>query len=826
MCRMRSLVSLIASGLAIPAIVLCGSAWGAAPIEFNRDVRPILADTCFKCHGFDKNKREADLRLDIPDEAFKPRTGVDGDEVTPIVAGNLAKSDAWRRIVSNDPDELMPPAKSHLVLTDQQKDVLRRWIEQGAKYQAHWAFIAVKDPVIPQVAHKNWMRNEIDAFILSRLEREGLEPSPEADKRTLIRRVTFDLTGLPPTPEEVEAFVNDSAPDAYEHVVDRLLASPHYGERMTLDWLDAARYGDTHGFNNDTLRSMWPWRDWVINAFNSNKPYDTFLTEQLAGDLIPNATRDQQIATAFNRNHVMNSEGGIIEEEYRVEYVLDRTTTACNVFMGLTVQCARCHDHKFDPISQKDFYRLTAYFNSLDEAGKLPYDKDAPPLLKLPSAAQEKQMVAIAAEIARLETVVKTRHTLAEQTRGMWQPQLRKTLATLNRYLNAVDSEHTAIQSKLDAARKREQEIDATIPTVMVMQEMKPPRKTFVLKRGMYDAHQEEVFPGTPSFLPPMPANAPPNRLGLAMWLTNPNHPLTSRVAVNRFWSQYFGIGIVKTVEDWGTQGEPPSHPELLDWLATRFIKSGWDVKAMQKLIVTSATYRQAARYTPELIERDPENRLLARGPRSRLPAEAIRDNALSLGGLLVDKIGGPSVMPYQPAGLWDDVIVGANYPGTKYVQGHGDDLYRRSMYTFWKRTCPPPALSAFDAPDREYCQLRRPLTDTPLQALVLLNDPTYIEASRKIAERMMRDGGSTPETRIAFLFRLATAHSPATDELTVLSNTFSRQLERYKEDPNAAMKLLAVGESKSDAKLDPPELAAYTAVASMVLNLDEVITK
>ena len=1022
-------------------------------VEFNRDVRPILSDTCFKCHGFDKNARKADLRLDVRAEAIVPRHG-DNHQV-PIVPGDPNSSEVWKRIITDDADELMPPPGSHLVLTPKQKETIRLWIEQGAEYQPHWAFLPVKKPAVPAPKNAGWVKNPIDAFVLARLEQESLSPSGEADRASLIRRVTFDLTGLPPTRQDVDAFLADTSPDAYEKVVDRLLASPAYGERMAVDWLDQARYADTHGFNNDTIRYMWRWRDWVIDAFNANKPYDVFLTEQLAGDLLPNATLDQKIASAFNRNHVMNSEGGIIDEEYRVEYVADRTRTAGGVFMGLSLECARCHDHKYDPLTQKEFYQLFAFFNQLQEKGEIPRTVDAEPLMKAPTKAQQEELAKIAAEIAALEQARQARVAVADQTAAQWEPALRaaveklpkppadgllahlpmddvaataklegkaeavdgrlgkairfdgSTLVNLgdaagnfgrsdpfsygawvrpdnvgeamavvarmddasasrghdlilangkpeahvvhawpgnalrviaknplpagqwshvfvtydgsskvtglklyvngapveveathdtltgtakanvplhvgrrsaslpfkgaiddvrvygrnlgpaevqgiggatglaealavpadrwtaeqralvrDHHLRTADAEYQQATAKLDDARKRDAAANAAVPTVMVMQEMSPPRQTFVLNRGAYDAPGEKVEPGVPAFLPPMPAGAPANRLGLAQWMTSPGHPLTSRVTVNRFWYQYFGVGLVKTLEDFGFQGELPSNPDLLDWLASQFVEGKWDVKALQRLIVTSATYRQAPRYDPALLERDPENRLLARGPRMRLSAEMIRDSALALGGLLVHKLGGPSVMPYQPPGLWEDVVVGADLPGTKYVQGKGEDLYRRSMYTFWKRTAPPPGLNTFDAPDREFCTIRRPQTNTPLQALVLMNDPTYTEAARKLAERAMREGGVSPDERIAYAFKLATARPPGVEESKVLRETFDRRLVSFKAKPDAAAKLLATGESPADDKLDKPELAAYTTVASMILNLDETITK
>jgi hypothetical protein len=823
---------------------------------------------------------------------------------------------------------------------------------------------------------------------------------------------------------------------------------------MTLEWLDQARYADTHGFNNDSLRHMWRWRDWVIEAFNDNKPYDRFITEQLAGDLLTKPTLDQRIATGFTRNQVLNSEGGIIPEEYRVEYVVDRTTTAGTVFLGLTLQCARCHDHKYDPLTQKEFYQLSAFFNQLQEKGEIPRTVDPDPLLKAPTREQQAELASLKDQIDSLEKTKQARIEFAKQkgaeleaklaaeaaklpkppadgltfhlpcdetpttlkvsgkvevatghvggglkfdgasfisagdvasfdradkfSYGAWVlPETTEGMAIIARmdeasasrgfdiilsggkveahlintwpanavkiaskepiksgawhhlfvtydgsskaaglklyvdgkpvavdathdvlsatikpgvpllvgrrsehlpfkgtiddvrvysreltaaevqtlaidtgiseilaiaadkrtpaqremlrdyYLRTADTEYRDAAAKIDAARKRESEVNASVPTVMVMQDMNPPRDTFVLTRGAYDAHGEKVQAGVPSFLPPMPPGAPANRFGLAQWFTEPNHPLTSRVAVNRYWYQYFGVGIVKTLEDWGLQGEQPSHPELLDWLAAHFMETKWDVKALQKLIVTSATYRQAARYDdPALMERDPENRLLARGPRMRLSAEMIRDNALAVSGLLAQKRGGPSVMPYQPAGLWEDVVVGADLPGTKYTQGHGEDLFRRSMYTFWKRTLPPAALNTFDAPDREFCTIRRPQTNTPLQALVLLNDPTYTEAARKLAERMMTEGGVSSDERIAFAFKLATARGPSIDEAKVLRETFDRRWVYFRANPEAAKKLVSIGESPRNDKLDVAELAAHTTVASMVLNLDETITK
>jgi hypothetical protein len=642
------------------------------------------------------------------------------------------------------------------------------------------------------------------------LQSQHLQSSPPADKATLIRRVTLDLTGLPPTLEEVDAFLKDESPDAYERVVDRLLASPHYGERMALDWLDVARYADTHGYHIDAGRDMTRWREWVIDAFNANKPFDQFTVEQLAGDLLPNATVDQKVASGFNRNHMINFEGGAVPEEYHTAYLVDRVNTTGTVWLGLTVACAQCHDHKYDPIKQREYYQLYAFFNNLPEKGLDGNKGNAAPAIKTPTAAQQQQLDALAAGAAPL------RPSLAD-------PALRPLAVILQN-----------LQTQLDAS----------VRTTMVMQEMPTPRETHVLLRGQYDKPGDVVTPNIPTLngaLPPLgtqdsaglsPSKAAlrtPNRLDLARWIVSKDNPLTARVIVNRYWQAYFGTGIVKTAEDVGTQGEWPTHPELLDYLASRFIASGWDVKAMQRLIVTSATYRQSSRATPDLIAKDPENRLLARGPRVRLPAEFIRDQALAISGLLNPEIGGASVSPYQPAGLWEELMSrsdGANWTAQTYTQSHGKDLYRRTMYTFWKRTSPPPTLSTFDAPDREVCTVRRSRTNTPLQALVLMNDPTYLEASRKLAERLLTGNTDTADQRLTTAFRLATARTPGTAELDLLRRALDQHRAKYRAHPDLAQKLLKIGESPVNEKLDAPELAAWTLVSSVLLNLDETVTK
>ena len=747
-------------------------------MRIDRDVRPILSENCFECHGPDAAKRKADLRLD---------TGALGQAV--VVPGQPESSELFQRITHADPEERMPPVDSSRALTSSDIETLRAWISQGAKWESHWAFNPPRQPTTPPAKNSAWPRGAIDRFILAKLERAGLKPSPAADRETLLRRVAFDLTGLPPSPAEIDAFLADTSPRAYEAVVDRLLASPRYGERMAIDWLDAARYADSHGYSLDRRRVMWPWRDWVIAAFNDNMPFHQFATEQLAGDLLPGATLAQKVATGFNRNHSIQSEGGVINEEYRVETVVDRVETTAAVFLGLTFGCARCHDHKYDPISQREFYEFYALFNNVPETAHVGNsDKQADkPFVKVPSPAQRGQMDRQRSEIAALEKKPEA------------EPQLK-------------------------AARKALDALGQEVPTAMVMGEKTPPRKTFVLNRGQYDQPGEvEVRAGLPAALGQWPAGEPRNRLGLARWLVSAENPLTARVTVNRLWQMHFGTGIVKSSEDFGAQGEWPSHPALLDWLATEFVHGGWNRKAMHKLIVMSATYRQSSRVTPALLEADPANRLLARGARFRLPAEMIRDHALSAGGLLVGWLGGESVRPYQPPGLWDDVVY-ENVP--RFVQDHGEKLYRRSLYTYWKRSVPPPNMQAFDAPSREVCVLTRAKTNTPLAALVLMNDPTFVEASRKLAGRVLRDGGATAESRLTLLHRLVCGRHPTEHELGLLSGALAELQTSFHAEPAAAKRLLEVGETPRDESLDAAELAAYASLANAVLGTDEAITR
>jgi Protein of unknown function (DUF1553)/Protein of unknown function (DUF1549)/Planctomycete cytochrome C len=1007
---------------ALPALLLAvlslARAEAAEPLRYNRDIRPILSENCFSCHGPDANHRKAGLRLDVREETLK---AVESGEIA-IVPGEIGKSALWERMNSTDADDVMPPPKAHKTVTVAQKEKLRLWIEQGAKYEPHWAYapLAPLPMALPVVQRGDWARNDLDRFILARLESEGLAPSAAATKETLIRRVSLDLTGLPPTPTEVDGFLADESEQAYEKVVERLLKSPRYGERMAVDWLDAARYADSNGYQVDRDRELWPWRDWVIRAFNDNKPFDQFTIEQIAGDLLPEATLEQRIATGFHRNHMMNEEGGIIPEEFLAEYTADRVETTAAVWLGQTFNCCRCHDHKFDPFTQRDFYALKAFFHNVPEKGVGIYSNpiriNSPPFLKLPAPEIEAkisqlnarmqtvndQLEALAGESAagleewarrvaaaavvwepveilsasggdappRVDAPTRTVEIGPQETRantikisarlpagrvtalqlecattapaasfqwselkvtaraaGNAQPSSalkmraiaagdslaatettkvldndRKTRVAISvtpeRVAHAVfelepalvidaapaeieielgvenangpshwristtatetellvpadlaaiagneDAQrsaaerqqlaafrlaqqppHRALSDELTRLKKQLTAAEGEIPTTLVMEEMKEPRPTFVLLRGAYDKPGERVTAATPAVLPALADDQPRNRLGLARWLVSPQNPLTARVTVNRLWQQVFGTGLVKTSEDFGAQGEPPSHPELLDWLAGEFIRSGWDVKHMMQLMVTSATYRQQSRLTPLLRERDPENRLLARGPRFRLPAEGVRDQALAASGLLVEKIGGPSVRPYQPPGLYEQITAGSG--ATVYVPGKDDDLHRRSLYTYWKRSVPNPAMLLFDAPFRESCTLRRPRSNTPLQALDLMNDPTYVEAARFLAQRMMQEGGEAVDARLAHGFRLLLARPPRPAEMSVLRAAYERAHADFEKDVEAARALLTVGEAKTDAQLSPIELAAFTAVASTMLNLDEVITK
>ena len=944
-----------------PAVSGAGAAdQSGAGLSFNRDIRPILSDNCFYCHGPDKDNRKADLRLDVREELIK-----------------LGPQTLIERITTTDADDLMPPAESHKKLSAKQKDTLKQWIAEGAKYELHWAFVP---PVKPKVG------NSIDHFIRAELQKHGLEPAPRASRETLVRRLSLDLTGLPPKESDVA-----DLPD----YVDRLLRSPQYGEHMAVAWLDAARFADTNGYQVDRDRELWPWRDWVIKAFNANLPFDQFTVEQLAGDLLPGATLDQKIATGFNRNHMLNEEGGVIAEEFLAEYTADRVETTAAVWMGQTFNCCRCHDHKFDPFTAKDFYAMKAFFHNVPERGvgiySNPVRTNAPPFVKLPAPELEAKIAALNAKLKPVEDKLKglvsgdlepwAKKLVAAKidwlplepqkaTGGDNPPQIadkavligpqetrpnniviqaklpagritalrlecsttaasasfqwselevgktklhsigathasvldndRKTKSVLsvspNKPVQALFElekplaaaeveitigvenaggpsqwrlfatttpteviahssivaiaqkepakrtaaerkqladfrlsqmpEHRRLGEEAAALKKQIATAEAEIPTTLVMEEQKEMRPTFILMRGAYDKPGEKVAAATPGVLPALAADLPRNRLGLAKWLVSRENPLTARVIVNRFWQHFFGTGLVRTSEDFGSQGEQPSHPELLDWLAVTFQESGWDVKKLVKLIVTSETYQQSSQFSVRSAQLDPMNTWLSRGPRHRLGAEVIRDQALAASGLLVEKIGGPSVKPYHPPGLYEQVVAQRDNPKATYQQGSGDDLHRRSLYTYWKRSVPHPGMLLFDAPFRETCALRRSRSNTPLQALNLLNDPTYVEAARFLAQRMIKEGGASIESRLTHGFRLLLARKPSSQELQVLTTAVERSIQDFAKDPEAAQQLLAFGEAKTDDKLSAAELAAYATVASTLINLDETITK
>ena len=758
---MARIISLLAT------VFLCSMASGEQ-LDFARDIRPVLSDACYHCHGPDAKVRKAKLRLH--DRAAALETGV------------LTNGEMLRRLTSDDPNERMPPVDSNRPMRDADRAKLVEWLRAGAAWPSddrHWAFVPPKRPRLAKVRDADWSRNGIDHFVLARLEREGLAPSPEAGKATLLRRVSLDLTGLPPTLAELDGFLDDHSPGAYAKAVDRLLDSPRYGEHMALGWMEASRYADTDGYQNDRLRYMWVWRDWLIRALNDNMPFDRFITEQMAGDLIPDRNFFTQVATGFNRNHRINSEGGSIPDEWIVEYVADRVETMGTMFLGLTLTCSRCHDHKFDPLTQKDFYRLFAFFNNIDEAGLGPNNGNSPPFIEVP-----KGWPILSAEEARFVVPAPMKIKVVQTSVPRPQPGASNT--------------------------------------VMVLHELPKPRDTYRLERGLYDQpdKSERLHPATPPVLGPWNDQWPRNRLGLARWLVDPAHPLTARVTVNRLWQRYFGLGLVKTSENFGVQGELPSNPALLDWLATEFVRRDWNLKAMHRLIVTSATYRQRSTASRKLQRRDPENRLLSHGPRKRLTPYAIRDAALFTSDLLNGKIGGPSVKPYMPPGIWKSIS------NAIYKQDKGDKLYRRGIYTYWRRTVPPPTMMTFNAAAREICIVRNDLTTTPLQALTMMNNKTFVEAARFLAERMMQAKGQRPRQRVAEAFRRVTSRAPRKAELDLLMKDFSFYLKDFRKKPNAAKRLMSVGEKLRNPSLPSAQLAAYALVANTILNLDEAITQ
>lgn len=1030
----------------------------SSKIEFNRHIRPILSENCFACHGTDSASRKGGLRLDRFEDAVATRK----DSKPAIVPGKPDESEMIARIMHADEDEIMPPPSSHKVLSAEQKDLLKRWIAAGATYQEHWSLLAPTRPEIPKVKSSRWVKNPIDAFVLAKLEEKGLKPAPEADRRTLARRLSLDLIGLPPKPEEVEAFVNDKSPDAYEKLVDKLMASPHWGEHRGRYWLDAARYADTHGIHFDNYREMWSYRDWVFDALNKNMPFDQFTIEQLAGDLLPNATLDQKVATGFNRNNITSNEGGLIDEEYYVLYTRDRTETTAQVWLGLTAGCAVCHDHKYDRFSQKDFYQMSAFFNNTTQSSRDGNIKDTPPIIAVPKREDRARWDVLPAEKKLAQTRVEDRkkaaqpdfdkwiantpvekiggripadtsfhaplsdnrgslgikvgneeRTVAISTNATWQdgaigekafttsreilPEfadvgdferdqkfsvaawvkltpdanngalvarmddpghyrgwdlwfeggkpgthiihqwpdnalkvvskkaleanrwthvcitydgsskaggvtvyidgeaqslevqkdaLKDTIKTqvplkigrrnkeaglekagiqdlrfyaralkseevrefsssqrmawlmskvadkrsdadkqelYTRYLVSFDKEYQAATAYVAKLQKEESEINSRGTVAHIAEEKPTPPEAYLLFRGDYDKRREKVAANTPDALPPFPSEFPRNRLGFAKWLLLPENPLTARVTVNRFWQELFGNGLVKTSGDFGVSGEMPSHPELLDWMALEFRENGWDMKKFFKLLVTSSTYRQAATVTPEKLSKDPQNILLARGPRFRMDAEMVRDYALSASGLLVAKLGGPSVRPYQPEGVWEAVAMPESNT-RNYKQDTGEGLYRRSVYTFWKRAAPPASMDVFNAPNRETCAVKREKTNTPLQALATLNDTQFVEAARKLAERALKN--SKDNERLDYIAKQLLARSLRGEEKKVTESVLKDLLAHYKSAPADAEALIKVGESKADTSIDKPTLAAYTMVANQLMNLDEVLNK
>jgi hypothetical protein len=735
-------------------------------VDYNIHIRPILSDRCFKCHGPDANTRKANLRLDTREGALAALK--DNPKAHAIVPGDADQSEVFLRVSSADTALVMPPPNSNLSLNESEIALIKKWIEQGAKYKPHWAFIPPVQDVIPKVDEKEWPANEIDFFTLARMEASGLRPNEKADPERLLKRVSLDITGLPPSIEMQNRFLVDQSENAYEKMVDELLAQPQFGERMAVYWMDVARYADSHGYQDDGLRTMWPWRDWVIHAFNKNYSYDQFVTWQLAGDLLPNPTSEQLLATGFNRNHKITQEGGIIDEEYRVEYVSDRTNTFGKAFLALTFECAHCHDHKYDPISQKDYYRTFAFFNRVPEKG-------------------------LVGDISLA--------SLADP------PKIKITTEEINSLLSFINKK------------------DTTPVEVMVMKDTTWKRPTYVLTRGAYDAHGEMVDIGVPPDILPYDSNVyGSNRLGLARWLFDKKNPLTARVFVNRMWQEFFGRGLVKTSGDFGMQGEMPSHPELLDWLAVDFRENGWDIKRLIKQFVTSSTYQQTSVVSKEKLSTDPDNILLSRGPRTRLTAEGVRDLALASSGLLVKDIGGPSVKVYQPKGIWESSTSGRGVLA-RYVQDHGDKLYRRGLYSFIKRTVPPPGMLVFDGSNRDQCEVNRMRTNTPLQALVLLNEPLMLEASRVFAERLMIEQ-STSEEKIKKAFQSIVCRLPKKEELTLLLNYFEEEKAGFRQSPEKAKKFIESGEYQHEKVTDIVSLAALMQVVQTIYNMDEAITK
>lgn len=802
-------------------VLSLSSALGAATIDFSRDIQPLLSENCYHCHGQDANERKGDLRLDVEKDAKAAKA---------VVAGKSHASSLIERIFSTDPDEVMPTPKSNRKLTDAQKQLLKQWIDEGAKWGKHWAFERIVRPQVPA----NGAKNPIDAFVRAKLAEKGMKPSPKAAPEALLRRVSLDLIGLPPDGM-------NGMNVKYEEVVERLLGSPQFGERWAWDWLDAARYADTNGYQGDPERTMWPWRDWVVKAINANMRYDQFTVWQLAGDLLPNATQEQKLATGFNRNHMINGEGGRIAEETRVENVMDRVETTSTVWLGLTMGCSKCHDHKFDPLTMRDYYALYDVFNQTSEDGK-GRSGQAAPAMDISTPAELERVTKTSAKVELIAKEVET-FELTKFPRAAGKPLMESDAIKLpgnlpsyiaktepkNRgvdplleavsYFKEKDAAYAKLLQKLLSAVRERVSASNNVTKVMVMDTLPQPRETFTFEKGAYDKPTTTKVSFTvPASLPPMAKDAPKNRLGLAQWIVSRDNPLTARVTVNRFWQAFFGVGLVKTAEDFGVQGEVPLHRELLDWLAAEFIESGWDVKALLRLIVMSETYKQSSKVADAQI--DPENRYLARGPRFRMPSWMIRDQALFVSGLMKEQLGGPSVKPYQPEGIWEEATFGKK----SYVQEHGDALYRRTLYTFWRRIVGPTML--FDNAARQVCAVKTTRTNTPLQALVTLNDITYVEAARALAQRARVAHRDNEDAALEQAFRWVTCRASSGAEKALLKQQLGQLRVQQGADRAAALKLLTVGESKRDESLDPAEHAVWTSLCLMLLNLDETVTK
>ena len=767
-------------------------------VEFNRDIRPILSNNCYQCHGFDKNQREAKLRLDVRDDALSLR-----GEKAPIVPRDVGGSTVMAHILSSHVTDRMPPLDSGKELNARQKALIARWIEQGAEYQDHWAYIPPTRPKLPRVSDPDWVANPIDAFILAALDKKGLRPSPAADKRTLLRRATFDTTGLPARFEDVESFEKSRSAKAYPRLVDKLLASEHFGERMAVNWLDLVRYADTNGYHSDEYRSIWPYRDYVINAFNNNMPFDQFTTEQLAGDLLPKATTEQIVASGYNRLNQISSEGGVQPGEYLLKYASDRVRTTSTVWLGITMGCAECHDHKFDPFTQKNFYQFSAFFADIQERGKYEHGKlGYAPFMLLSTPEQDKQLEAFDTELRDARKEVAMAEDMSDQKKSL--------------------------EAKLKSIENRKKKFSDSVPSTLISVSVEP-REVRVLPRGNWlDNSGEVVEPGVPENLPELMTDGErASRLDLARWITSEENPLTARVFVNRLWRQYFGTGLSKVLDDVGAQGEWPSHPELLDWLAVEFMESDWDIKHMVELITTSNTYQQSSMRSPAAEAIDPYNRLWSRQNRFRLEAEQVRDNALAISGLYANAVGGPSVYPYQPDGYYQDTY-GGEGPGGEilYPESSDENQYRRGLYTMWRRSYLHPSMMAFDAPNREECTAERPLSNIPQQALVLLNDPTYVEAARVLAEKVLRESASTDQERITFAFHHVLARNPSDQELNTVHALYEQHAEFFQANPDEAQALIAVGFTPASEEFSPTEIAAWTSVTRTLLNLHETITR